>query len=113
MDKVKRSTLTFEGRRKRRNIKGLRSDGLRTMTAAGARSQFSEIVNRTAFGGERFVVTRRGKPLAALVTIEDLALLEELEDRSDASDFRAALKAARHETAISWDVLKRQLGLKK
>jgi len=84
--------------------------GLRTMTAAGARSQFSEVVNRTAFGGERVVVTRRGKPLAALVPIEDLALLEELEDRLDARDFRVARKAARREATVPWHELKR-LGL--
>jgi prevent-host-death family protein len=106
MAKAKRSIVTLEPRRARRNI-----NGLRTMTAAGARSQFSEIVNRTAFGGERVVVTRRGKPLAALVTIEDLALLEELEDRADARDFRGALKAAHREAAVPWRELKRRLGL--
>ena len=73
MSKIKTNAAALKPRRKRRNIKDLR-----TMTAAGARSQFSEIVNRTAFGGERVVVTRRGKPLAALVPIDDLALLEEL-----------------------------------
>ncbi len=103
---AKPNTLSLKPRGERRNIKGLR-----TMTAAGARSQFSEIVNRTAFGGERVVVTRRGKPLAALVTIEDLALLEELEDRADARDFRAALKGARREAAVPWHELKRRFGL--
>ena len=106
MAKAKPNIVTLEPRRERRNIKDLR-----TMTAAGARAQFSEIVNRTAFGGERVVVTRRGKPLAALVPIEDLALLEELEDRADVRDFRAALKAAHREAAVPWHELKRHLGL--
>jgi prevent-host-death family protein len=106
MSKIKTNAAALKPRRKRRKIKDLR-----TMTAAGARSQFSEIVNHTAFGGERVVVTRRGKPLAALVPIDDLALLEELENRVDARDFRVALKAARREAAVPWDELKRQLGL--
>lgn len=107
MAKVKPSAKALEPRRGRPNVKGLR-----TMTAAGARSQFSEIVDRAAFGGERVVVTRRGKPLAALVTIEDLALLEELEDRADVRDFRVARKAAGRETAVPWRELKRKLGPK-
>ncbi len=107
MAKSKPSNVALDPRSGGRpNIKGLR-----TMTAAGARSQFSEVVNRTAFGGERVVVTRRGKPLAALVPIEDLALLEELEDRVDARDFRVARKAARREAAVPWHELKRRLGL--
>ncbi len=40
--------------------------------------------------GERIVLHRRGKNIAALVLVEDLALLEELEERLDAEDFRTA-----------------------
>lgn len=36
-----------------------------------AREGFSDLVNRAAFGGERFVVERRGKPLAALVSADE------------------------------------------
>ena len=38
---------------------------------AKAREQFSEIVNRAAFGHERFTVERRGKPLVALIGAND------------------------------------------
>jgi prevent-host-death family protein len=37
----------------------------------------SELVNRVAFGGERIILTSRGKPKAALVSIEDLQVLEQ------------------------------------
>ena len=40
----------------------------------------SEILNRVAFGRERIVVASRGKPKAAVISIDDLQLLEELED---------------------------------
>lgn len=48
----------------------------RTVSIADAKSGLSELVNRVAFGHERVVIARRGKPLVALVT---LAELEELE----------------------------------
>ena len=36
----------------------------------------SDLVNRVAYGGERIVLTSRGKPKAALVSIEDYERLE-------------------------------------
>ena len=37
----------------------------------------SDLVNRVAYGGERIVLTSRGKPKAAIVSIEDYQRLEE------------------------------------
>lgn len=42
---------------------------------AAARTQFSELVNRVAFGGERVVVTSRGSPKAVLVGWEEFQRL--------------------------------------
>ena len=42
-----------------------------------AKAHFSELMARAGYGGERFVIERRGKPLAALVSVEDLERLEE------------------------------------
>ena len=33
-----------------------------------ARDSLSEVLNRVAYGGERYVVERRGKPLAAMIS---------------------------------------------
>ena len=54
------------------------------------RAELSTMVNRVAFGKERIALTRRGKQIAALVPVEDVRLLEELED---AREVRNALKA--------------------
>ena len=35
----------------------------------------SELVNRVAFAGERIILTSRGKPKAALVSMQDFELL--------------------------------------
>ena len=42
-----------------------------------ARAELAELINRVVYGGERVVVTRHGKPLAALVSAADLCRLEE------------------------------------
>jgi prevent-host-death family protein len=38
----------------------------------------SELVNRVAFGGERIILTSRGKPKAALVSVQDYEALEKM-----------------------------------
>ncbi|WP_282692180.1 type II toxin-antitoxin system Phd/YefM family antitoxin [Streptomyces sp. CC208A] len=44
-----------------------------------ARAELADLINRVVYGGERVVVTRHGKPLAALVSAADLERLEKLE----------------------------------
>lgn len=41
-----------------------------------AKAQLSALMARAGYGGERFVIERRGRPLAALVGVEDLEHLE-------------------------------------
>ncbi|XVQ07639.1 type II toxin-antitoxin system Phd/YefM family antitoxin [Spirillospora sp. CA-255316] len=45
-----------------------------------ARKEFADLVNRVAYTGERIALTRRGKVMAALVSAEDLELLESLRE---------------------------------
>ena len=51
---------------------------MKRVTTAEIRRNMAELVNRAAYGGERFVVTRHGKGVAALVPLEDAALLERM-----------------------------------
>jgi prevent-host-death family protein len=50
----------------------------KTIGVAEARDTLSEMVNRAAFSGERYVVERRGKPLAALISSEEYRQLVDL-----------------------------------
>ncbi|MGD9857554.1 MAG: type II toxin-antitoxin system prevent-host-death family antitoxin [Planctomycetaceae bacterium] len=59
---------------------------------AEIRNNMADALNRVAYQGERVILERRGKGIAAIVSMEDLALLEELEDRSDVAVARKALK---------------------
>jgi prevent-host-death family protein len=82
---------------------------LRKISTADARRKFASIVNRVAFGKEAFVLTRRGEALAALVSLEDLKLLQEMEERMDTED---AWKArSESEETVSWEELKKELNL--
>ncbi len=44
---------------------------------AEAKRRFSELLARAAYGGERFIIQRRGRPIAALIGLDDLSLIEE------------------------------------
>jgi prevent-host-death family protein len=79
----------------------------REITSSTARSEFSDIVSRAAYAGERIVVHRRKKPVAAVVPISDLELLEQLEDRIDLEDARKRL----NEPTVPWSKIKKDLGL--
>jgi len=76
-----------------------------------AREQFATIVNRVAFGGERVRLTRHGKAVAAVVPIEDVEFLEDLEDEIDLELAREALADPENQTTIPWEEVKRDLGL--
>ncbi len=78
---------------------------LRSITASEARDEFAEVINRVAYGGERVVIRRREKELAAIIPMEDLRLLERLieqeEDRIDAEEaekIMAAIERGEEET---------------
>jgi len=48
------------------------------ITTVEARKHFAEMVNNVASGKDTVVLTRRGKELAALVSIENLRLLQQI-----------------------------------
>jgi prevent-host-death family protein len=72
------------------------------------RDNLAEIINRVAYGGERVVLNRRAKGVAAVVSMEDLKLLEELEDRADV---KAAKKARKEKGGITLSQYRKKHGL--
>lgn len=78
------------------------------MTATDAREHFSEAL--AASGREPVFITRHGRRVAALVTVEfyDRAI-EALEDVEDIASARAAFDEGG--PSIPWEVVKADLGL--
>lgn len=81
------------------------------ITTVAARQHFSDLINRVAYGKDRILLTRRSRPLVAVVPIEDIALLEEAEDRDDLKAARAAIREVKRKGTIPWARIKKDLGL--
>ncbi len=79
------------------------------MKVVDVRNNLADALNRVAYAGERIVLERRGKGVAALVSMEDLALLERVEDEQDV---RAARKALKERGGVPLDQIKARLGMK-
>ena len=80
------------------------------MTTSEARSDFSAAI-RSAQSGERVILSSHGKAVAALVSVGDLELLQEIEDRIDGRHASGALAEAEREGTVPWDQVKADFGL--
>lgn len=81
------------------------------ISTADARRNMAELVNRAAYGGERFVVTRHGKELVAIVPLRDATLLDRVRTLLEARDFEAALREVAEAGTVSWEEVRRELDL--
>lgn len=81
------------------------------MGVSEARESFAELVNRAAYGHERVLVARRGRPIAAIVSIEDVELLERVEDELDRQAALEAQADPENAETIPWERIKADLEL--
>jgi prevent-host-death family protein len=81
------------------------------LTTSEVREGFSDTINRVHYKGERIVLKRHGKELAAIIPIQDLRFLEELEDRLDLEEVRQARKEIKRKGTIPWEKIKSDLAL--
>jgi prevent-host-death family protein len=82
---------------------------MKEITTAQARKHMSELLNRAAYGKERFVVTRHGKELVAIVPLEDVTLLDRLRALLSKKDFEAALAEVEDAGTKPWAEVRRDL----
>ena len=78
------------------------------LTVSQIREDLASALNKVAFGGERIILRRSNKDVAALVSMEDFALLRELEDKLDLEAMRKALDEPG--ANIPWKDVKKELG---
>lgn len=82
------------------------------LAASKAREDFADTLKKVG-EGERIVLHRGNKDVAAIVPLADLKLLERIEDRMDLEDARKALSESikKGEKPISWEKARKRLGL--
>ena len=52
-----------------------------SISVAKAKSHISELIAKSQYSHERFIITKRDKPVAALVSLDDLKILEQHEEK--------------------------------
>jgi prevent-host-death family protein len=80
------------------------------LSTSKAREELANVLKAVS-KGERALLRRHGKTVAAIVPVEDLALLRAIEDRLDAKAAGAALEDYEVNGAVSWEEAKTELGL--
>ena len=84
------------------------------MAVSATQDEFATILNRVTDGKERIVLHRDGKPVAVVIPVEDLKLLERLieeeEDRIDLARAERVLSDPNQEW-IPWEQVKAEEGL--
>jgi prevent-host-death family protein len=78
-----------------------------TISIGQVKRDISELVNRVAYGGERIVLTSRGKPKAVLVSVEDYERLRTRDERSNLHQWQAWIARA---DQLSTNILQRRGG---
>ena len=56
---------------------------MKSVPITDARASFGMLVNRAGLRGERILLTRNGKPIAAIVPFEDAEFMQKREDEID------------------------------
>ena len=62
------------------------------ISASSARQNLSKIIDAVRVAGERILITQHGRPVAAVIGVEDLELLQLLEDRMDVAEARRRIR---------------------
>ncbi|SHG68072.1 prevent-host-death family protein [Fodinibius roseus] len=82
-----------------------------TINSKKARDDFADNINRVAYGHERLTITRHGKKIAAIIPVEDLEFLEELEEQLDRRAIDEAMEEQGDDPFIPLEDLRKELGI--
>ena len=80
-----------------------------SINTVDAKEKFSELINRVSHHKERIILIRRDKAIAAIIPLDDLALIEQEQTKLDLEEAAEALKEAKTQGTLSLDELKAEL----
>ena len=66
---------------------------MKEVNIAKARDSFSEIIAKVSYSGEKFIIKRRGKPVAAIVTVKDLSKIQQADQAREKGTLLSAAGA--------------------
>lgn len=85
------------------------------ISARDLRDRQADVLNQVAYKGTQFIVTRHGKGAAALISLDEFHLLQKameyLEDESDVTDAKKAIKEVKEHGAKPLKKLAKELGI--
>lgn len=86
-----------------------------SITVKEAKAKLAEFIRQAERSYEEFIITRNGKPTAALISFDELESIKETLDlqsnRGLVRELRAARKRARRKKGRSWQEIKKELGI--
>ena len=82
-----------------------------TISTAHAKEHFTDMINRVAHHKERIILTRRGKEVAVVISVEDFQLLHQSQDKNDLQEAIDALKESRQVGALTLEQLIKEAGI--
>ena len=85
------------------------TESFESLPASQARARFSELLNAVSVRGDRIILERHGKPVAALIPILDLEILQDFEDRIDTAIYDEAM--AEGGEPVPLEEVERRLGM--
>ncbi len=82
----------------------------RSIGMAQAKSKLAELVGRVAYGGERFILERRGQPMAVLISVDEYQRLRDLECEARGWPLPPELRQRQEQLVGQAHRLRKQLG---
>jgi len=82
-----------------------------TVPVVAVRTDLADLLNKVAYQDERVVITRQGKPIAALVPLHSLTILEKLFSVLDEEKVLRVLEQGSDNSDMTEEELRRQLGI--
>lgn len=83
------------------------SQNAKKYTIANTRSHLTDILNQASYTKDRIEILRRNKPIAYIVPVEDVEMLEKIEDMIDTQE----ADARKDEPTFTLAELKKELDL--
>ncbi len=100
-------------RPRRQSVEPPRRLGDEDISIADLRARLGDLVTRVSYKHDRVIITKHGKPVAALISASDMEKFQELEDWNDIAAINDGLRDAKKNGTVALETVLRDIGLSK